>query len=118
MNFAPEKRRFQREPISAPIWLIEDEQQTVIRAQTDNLSYGGAHLLMEGASMLDVGQDVRVRMVLPDSFDNVNSFCSVDAPAKIAWVKAFGDSEHGETHMGLAFKSPVPVPLLSAVSAT
>ena len=116
MSFGPEKRRFPREPISAPIWLIQDENQTVIRAQTDNLSYGGAHLLMEGTALLDVGQDVHVRMVLPDRFENANSFCSVDSPAKIAWVKAFSDSEHGETHMGLTFKSPIPVPLLTAVS--
>ena len=116
MAHIPEKRRFQREPISAPIWLIQDENQLVVRAQTDNLSYGGAHLLMEGPSLLEVGQDVRVRMVLPDSFDETNSFCSVDAPARIAWVQPFSDSEHEQTHMGLAFKTPVPVPLLTAVS--
>ena len=116
MAHIPEKRRFQREPISAPIWLIQDENQLVVRAQTDNLSYGGAHLLMDGPSLLEVGQDVRVRMVLPDSFDETNSFCSVDAPARIAWIRPFADSEHGQTHMGLAFKTPVPVPLLTAVS--
>ena len=55
-------------------------------------------------------------MVLPDSFEETNSFCSVDAPAQIAWVRPFADSEHGQTHMGLAFKTPVPVPLLTAVS--
>lgn len=117
MGHVPEKRRFPREPISAPIWVIKDEDQLVMRAQTDNLSYGGAHLLMEGSALLEVGQDVRVRMVLPDSFDDdANSFCSVDAPAKVAWVQPFSDSEHGETHMGLAFEKPVPVPLLTAVS--
>lgn len=117
MSHIPEKRRFQREPISAPIWVIKDENQLVMRAQTDNLSYGGAHLLMEGPALLEVGQDVRVRMVLPDSFDDdANSFCSVDAPAKVAWVRPFADSEHGGTHMGLAFEKPVPVPLLTAVS--
>ena len=116
MAHMPEKRQFQREPISAPIWLIQDENQVVFRAQTDNLSYGGAHLFMDGPALLEVGQKVRVRMVLPDSFDNTNSFCSVDAPAQIAWVRPFADSEHGQTHMGLAFKTPVPVPLLTAVS--
>ena len=116
MSHVPENRRFPREPISAPIWLIQDENQVVLRAQTDNLSYGGAHLLVEGPSMLDVGQDVRVRMVLPDTFDDADSFCSVDAPATVAWVGPFAESEHGQTHLGLSFKTPVPVPLLTAVS--
>ena len=116
MSYLPEKRRFTREPISAPIWLIQDGTQVVLRAQTDNLSYGGAHLIVDGPTVLDSGQDVRVRMVLPDNYENANSFCSVDAPAKIAWVGPFPESEHGQTHLGLAFKTPVPLPLLTAVS--
>ena len=116
MSHMPEKRRFPREPISAPIWLIRDENQLVVRAQTDNLSYGGAHLLIEGPSVLECGQEVRVRMGLPDSFDRDNSFCSLDTPAKIAWASPFAESEHGQRHMGLAFKSPMPVPLLAASS--
>ena len=116
MSHIPENRRFPREPISAPIWLIQDDKQFVLRAQTDNLSYGGAYLLVDGPSILETGQDVRVRMVLPDTFDNADSFCSVDAPAKIAWVGPFPESEHGQTHLGLEFNAPVPVPLLTAVS--
>ncbi len=116
MGHLPEKRRFQREPISAPIWVIKDEDQLVMRAQTDNLSYGGAHLVLDGPFVVDVGQDIRVRMVLPDTFDDADSFCSVDAPATIAWLRPFADSEHGQTHLGLSFKTPVPVPLLTAVS--
>jgi len=115
MSHVPENRRFSREPISAPIWLIQDENQLVFRAQTDNLSYGGAHLLMDDACLLEAGQDVRVRMVLPDTFEDTDSFCSIDTPAKVAWIERFGDSEHEQTHLGLAFNAPVPVPLLTAV---
>ena len=116
MGSIPEKRRFTREPLSAPIWLIRDEQQLVVRAQTDNLSYGGVHLLLEDASLMSVGDDVRVRMVLPDTFEQTDSFCSVDSPAKVAWMRPFAESQTGQVEMGLAFKSPIPVPLLSAVS--
>ena len=113
MGFAPEKRRFVREPLSAPIWLIQDEKQLVVRAQTDNLSYGGAHLLLDDASAVKAGDDVRVRMVVPDSFEETDSFCSVDSPAKVAWLRPFSDSDSGQVHMGLEFKSPIPIPLLS-----
>ena len=116
MGFAPEKRRFTREPLSAPIWVIRDDQNLVIRAQTDNLSYGGAHVLLEDASLISVGDDVRVRMVLPDSFEQTESFCSVDSQAKVAWLTPFSESQSGQVEMGLAFKSHIPVPLLSAVS--
>ena len=116
MAHMPEKRRFSREPISAPVWLIQDENHLVMRAQTDNLSYGGAHLILEDSSLLSVGQHLRVRMVLPDSFEQADSFCSVDAPARVAWMHPFAESAHGQIHMGLAFDSPVPVPLLTAVS--
>ena len=117
MGHLPEKRRFVREPLSAPIWLIQDEQQLVMRAQTDNLSYGGAHLLLDDASLVKVGDDVRVRMVVPDSFGETESFCSVDSPAKVAWMRSFADSDSGQVHMGLAFKSPIPIPLLTAAGA-
>jgi len=117
MGFTPEKRRFVREPLSAPIWVIRDERQLVVRAQTDNLSYGGAHVLLEEASVMSVGDDVRVRMVLPDSFEQTESFCSVDSPAKVAWMRPFAESQSGQVEMGLEFKSPIPVPLLSAVSS-
>ncbi len=117
MGFMPEKRRFPREPLSAPIWIIRDERQLVVRAQTDNLSYGGAHLLLEDASLMSVGNDVRVRMVLPDTFEQTESFCSVDSPAKVAWMRPFTESQSGQVEMGLAFKSPIPVPLLSAASS-
>ena len=117
MGHLPEKRRFTREPLSAPIWLIQDETQLVMRAQTDNLSYGGAHLLLEDASAVEVGDDVRVRMVVPDSFEETDSFCSVDSPAKVAWLRPFADSESGQVHMGLEFKSPIPIPLLSVAGA-
>ncbi len=116
MSHVPENRRFPREPISAPIWLIQDENQLVFRAQTDNLSYGGAHLLVDDASLMSVGDDVRVRMVLPDTFEQTDSFCSLDSPAKVAWMRPFTESQTGQVEMGLAFKSPIPVPLLSAVS--
>ncbi len=116
MGSKPEKRRFTREPLSAPIWIIRDEQHLVIRAQTDNLSYGGVHLLLEDASLMSVGDDVRVRMVLPDTFEQTDSFCSVDSSAKVAWMRPFAESQTGQVEMGLAFKSPIPVPLLSAVS--
>ena len=116
MGSKPEKRRFTREPLSAPIWVIRDEQHLVIRAQTDNLSYGGVHLLLEDASAMNVGDDIRVRMVLPDTFEDTNSFCSVDSPAKVAWVRPFAESQSGQVEMGLQFKSAIPVPLLSAVS--
>ena len=116
MGFMPEKRRFPREPLSAPIWMIRDERHLVIRAQTDNLSYGGAHVLLDDASLMSVGDDVRVRMVLPDSFKETESFCSVDSPAKVAWIRPFAESQSGQVEMGLAFKSAIPVPLLSAVN--
>ncbi len=116
MEFAPEKRRFTREPLSAPIWMIRDDRHLVIRAQTDNLSYGGVHVLLEDASLMNVGDDVRVRMVLPDTFEQTDSFCSVDSPAKVAWVRPFTESQSGQVEMGLAFQSPIPVPLLTAVS--
>ncbi len=115
MSFAPEKRRFTREPLSAPIWLIRDKQQMVVRAQTDNLSYGGAHIILDDASLMNIGDDVRVRMVLPDSFEETESFCSVDSPAKVAWICPFPESQSGQVEMGLAFKSAIPVPLLAAV---
>ncbi len=116
MGIAPEKRRFTREPLSAPIWVIRDSRQMVVRAQTDNLSYGGVHLLLEDDAQMSVGDDVRVRMVLPDSFDETESFCSVDSPAKVAWVRPFTESQSGQVEIGLAFQSPIPVPLLTAVS--
>ena len=115
MSHIPENRRFTREPISAPIWLIQDDEQLVFRAQTDNLSYGGAHLIMDDAAMLETGQDVRVRMVLPDTFEETDSFCSIDTPAKVAWIDRFADSQQDQIHVGLAFNAPVPVPLLTAV---
>ena len=115
MGIAPEKRRFTREPLSAPIWVIRDSRQLVLRAQTDNLSYGGVHLLLEDDSQMGVGDDVRVRMVLPDTFDQTQSFCSVDSPAKVAWVRPFTESQSGQVEIGLAFQSPIPVPLLTAV---
>lgn len=108
-----ERRRFSREPLNVPMWLIKDETQTVVRAQTDNLSFGGAHLLLEDASLLSAGEDVRVRMVLPDSLGPTNTFCSVDAPAKVAWVRPFAESEHGQVHLGLTFENPIPVPMPS-----
>jgi len=95
MSYLPEKRRFTREPVSAPIWLIQDEKQTVLRAQTDNLSYGGAHLIVDGPSGLDIGQNVRVRMVLPDNYENADSFCSVDTPAKIALQRRVTSDANG-----------------------
>ena len=116
MGSKPEKRRFTREPLSAPIWVIRDEHHLVVRAQTDNLSYGGAHLLLDDPSVMSVGDDVRVRMILPDTFEDTNSFCSVDSPAKVAWVRPFAESQSGQVEMGLQFKSAIPVPLLSAVS--
>ena len=116
MAFGPEKRRFPREPLSAPIWVIRDDRHLVIRAQTDNLSYGGAHVLLEDPSLMSVGDDVRVRMVLPDSFDQTESFCSLDSPAKVAWLRPFSESQSGQVEMGLAFKSHIPVPLLSAIN--
>ncbi len=115
MGSALEKRRFTREPLSTPIWVIRDERQLVVRAQTDNLSFGGAHLLLEDDSLMSVGDDVRVRMVLPDTFEQTDSFCSVDSPAKVAWVRPFSESQSGQVEMGLAFQSPIPVPLLSTV---
>ena len=117
MGHLPEKRRFVREPLSVPIWLIRDENQLVMRAQTDNLSYGVAHLLLDDASVVGVGDDVRVRMVVPDSFEESESFCSVDSPAKVSWMRPFADSDSGQVHMGLEFKSPIPIPLLAAVGA-
>ena len=116
MGIAPEKRRFTREPLSAPIWVIRDSRQMVVRAQTDNLSYGGAHLLLEDDSLMSVGDDIRVRMVLPDTFEEAQSFCSVDSPAKVAWVRPFAESQSGQVEVGLAFQSPIPVPLLTAVN--
>ncbi len=116
MGIAPEKRRFTREPLSAPIWVIRDSRQLVVRAQTDNLSYGGVHLLLEDDSQMSVGDDVRVRMVLPDSFEETESFCSVDSPAKVAWVRPFTESQSGQVEIGLAFQSPIPVPLLTSVN--
>ena len=65
---------------------------------------------------MSVGDDVRVRMVLPDTFEETESFCSVDSPAKVAWIRPFDKSQSGKVEMGLAFKSHIPVPLLSAVS--
>ncbi len=117
MEFAPEKRRFVREPLSVPIWLIRDEQQLVVRAQTDNLSYGGAHLLLDESPLVKAGDDVRVRMVVPDSFGENESFCSVDSPAKVSWMRPFADSDSGQVHMGLEFKSPIPIPLLATAGA-
>ena len=117
MGSIPEKRRFTREPLSTPIWVIRDERKLVVRAQTDNLSYGGAHLFLEDAELMNVGDDVRVRMVLPDTFENADSYCSVDSPAKVAWMRHFSESQSGQVEMGLAFKSPIPVPLLAAASA-
>ncbi len=110
-----ERRRFSREPLNVPMWLIKDETQTVVRAQTDNLSFGGAQLLLEDASLANAGEDVRVRMVLPDSLGPTNTFCSVDAPAKVAWVRPFAESEHGQVHLGLTFENPIPVPMPSLV---
>ena len=115
MAHMPEKRRFSREPLSAPVWLTRNEERMVVRAQTDNLSYGGAHVLLSDASMMNVGDDVQVRMVLPDSFEETDSFCSVDSPAQIAWKRPFEDSQSDQCHIGLQFKSPIPVPLLAAV---
>lgn len=108
-----ERRRFAREPLSVPIWLIKDQTQTVLRAQTDNLSCGGAHLLLGGPSVVQAGEDVRVRMVLPDSLGPTDTFCSVDAPATVAWLRPFPESEHGQMHLGLRFHSPIPVPMPS-----
>lgn len=116
MGTGPEKRRFTREPLSTPIWIIRDTRQLVVRAQTDNLSYGGAHILLEDDSLMSVGDDVRVRMVLPDTFEQTDSFCSMDSPAKVAWVRPSTESRSGQVEMGLAFQSPMPVPLLAAVS--
>ena len=64
MGSGLEKRRFTREPLSTPIWIIRDGRKLVVRAQTDNLSFGGAHLILEDDSLMSVGDDVRIRMVL------------------------------------------------------